>query len=155
MSVLYFNGQWFAYPCVSTLAPPSLTSSSLEAPSAVHHVVRMSSRRLPLIIFVSLVEFLIMFMLYVAWSAFGGHRRLLHCMRAIACLPPRLVHSLLFLLLLLLLLLPPPCSLLNPWLSDFSYFYVSQLSLCVEYNSLTVDGFCKVKISYQIQNPFN
>ena len=58
-----------------------------------------------------------MFMLYIARSAFGVRRRLLHCMRAIACLSVRLVHSLLF----LLLLLPPPCSLHNPWLSDFSY----------------------------------
>ena len=117
MSVLYFDGQGFAYPYVSTSPPPSLTSSSVEAPSAVHHVVRMSSRRLPIIIFVSLIEFLIMFMLYVARSVSGSRRRLLHCMRAIACLPLRLDHSLLF----LLLLLPPPCSLRNPWLSDFSY----------------------------------
>ena len=117
LSVIYFDGQGFAYPCVSTSAPLSLTSSSMEAPSAVHYIVRMSSRRLPVIIFVSLIEFLIMFMLSVAQSAFGGRRRLLHCMRAIACLLLRLVHSLLF----LLLLLPPPCSLRNPWLSDFSY----------------------------------
>ena len=121
LSVIYFDGQGFAYPCVSTSAPPSLTSSSMEAPSAVHHVVRMSSRALPVIIFVSLIDFLNMFMLSVARSAFGGRRRLLHCMHAIACLPLRLVHSLLF----LLLLLPPPCSLLIPWLSDFSYLTVT------------------------------
>ena len=72
LSVIYFDGQGFEYPYVSTLAPPSLISSSLEAPSAVHYIVRMSSRRLPVIIFVSLIEFLIMFMLYVARSAFGG-----------------------------------------------------------------------------------
>ena len=90
MSVIYFDGQGFAYPCVSTSAPPSLTSWSMEAPSAVHHVVRMSSRALPVIFFVSLIEFLIMFMLSVARSAFGGRRRLLH---AIACLPLRLVQS--------------------------------------------------------------
>ena len=86
-----------------------------------------------------------MFMLCVARSAFGGRRRFLHGLRAIARLPLRLVYSLLF---LLLLLLPPRSSLRNPWLSDFSYlmlplydayskssvsFYVSQLSLCVNY----------------------
>ena len=90
LSVIYFDGQGFAYPCVSTSAPLSLTSSSMEAPSAAHHVVRMSSRALPVIIFVSLIEFLNMFMLSVARSAFGGRRRLLH---AIACLPLRLVQS--------------------------------------------------------------
>ena len=98
-------------------------------------------------------RFMIMFMLCVARSAFGGRRRFLHCLRAIARLTLRLVHSLLF----LLLLLPPRSSLRNSWLSDFSYmmiplsvayskssvyFYVSQLSLCVNYNTLTVDGVC-------------
>ena len=118
----------------------------------------MSSRRLPVIFFVSLVEFLTMFMLGVARSACGGWRRLLHCLRAIARLPLRLVHSLLF-------LLPPRCSIRNLWLSDFSYlmipiydassisYAVSQLSLCVNYNTLTVDGFCKAIISCQMQNP--
>ena len=72
MSVHYFDGQGFACPYVSTSAPPSLNSSSMEAPSAVHHVVRMSSRRLPVIIFVSHIEFLIMFMLYVAQSALSA-----------------------------------------------------------------------------------
>ena len=75
----------------------------MEVPSAVHHAVRMSSRLLPVIIFVSLIEFMIMFMLCVAQSAFGGQRRLLHCLRAITRLRLRLVHSLLF------LLLPPRC----------------------------------------------
>ena len=93
-------------------------------------------------------------MLCVARNAFGGRRRFLLCLRAIARLPQSLVHSLLF---LLLLLLPTRSSLRNPWLSDFSYmmiplsdayskssvyFYVSQLSLCVNYNTLTVDGVC-------------
>ena len=78
--------------------------------------------------------------------------------------PLRLVHSLLF----FLLLLPPQCSLHNPFLSDISYlmipiydaysisyvyFCVSQLSLCVNYNTLTVDGFCKAIISSRMQNP--
>ena len=51
MRVYYFDGLGFVSPC----SPPSLDSSSLEAPSAVHHVDRMSSRRLPVIIFVSLI----------------------------------------------------------------------------------------------------
>ena len=78
---------------------PVLSSSSLEVPSAVHHAVRMSCRRLHVIIFVSLVEFMIMFMICVARSDFGGRRRLLHHVRANARLPIRLVPSLLFLLL--------------------------------------------------------
>ena len=78
---------------------PVLASSSLEVPSAVHHAVRMSCSRLHVIIFVSLVEFMIMFMLCVARSTLGGRRRLLHHLRANARLPLRLVHSLLFLLL--------------------------------------------------------
>ena len=76
-----------------------LASSSLEVPSAVHHAIRMSCRRLHVIIFVSLVEFMIMFMICVARSDFGGRRRLLHHVRAYARLPIRLVSSLLFLLL--------------------------------------------------------
>ena len=59
----------------------------------------MSCRRLHVIIFVSLIEFMIMFMLCVARSNFGGRRRLLHLLRANTRLPLRLVHSLLFLLL--------------------------------------------------------
>ena len=78
---------------------PVLASSTLEVPSAVHHAVRMSCRRLHGIIFVSLIEFMIMFMICVAWSDFGGRRRLLHHVRANARLPIRLVHGLLFLLL--------------------------------------------------------
>ena len=78
---------------------PVLASSSLVIPSAVHHPVRMSCRRLHVIIFVSLVEFMIMFMICVARSDFGGRRRLLHHVRATARLPIRLVHSLRFLLL--------------------------------------------------------
>ena len=78
---------------------PSFDDSSLDVPSAVHHAVWMSSSRLPVIIFVFLIEF----MLCVVRSAFGGRRRLLHHLRAIALLPLRLVHSLLF------LLLPPRC----------------------------------------------
>ena len=77
---------------------PVLASSSLEVPSAVHHAIRMSCRRLHVIIFVSLVEFMIMFMICVAQSDFGG-RRLLQYVRANARLPIRQVHSLLFLLL--------------------------------------------------------
>ena len=78
---------------------PILASSSLEFPSAIHHTVRMSCRRLHVIIFVSLVEFMIMFMICVARSGFGGRRRFLHHVRANARLPIRLVHSLLFFLL--------------------------------------------------------
>ena len=81
------------------LYAPVLASSSLDVASAVHHAVRMSCRRLSVIIFVSLVEFLIMFMIGVARSDFGGRKRLLHHVRANARLPIRLVHSLLFLLL--------------------------------------------------------
>ena len=110
MSDNYFDSQGCLYPCAPTSAPPSLNSSSMEAPSAVHYDIRMSGRRLSIVIFVSRIEFLIMIMLYVARSACCGRRGLLHCMRDIACLPLRLVHS----LLLLLLLLPPPCSLHNP-----------------------------------------
>ena len=113
MSDHYFDGQGFVYPCAPTSAPPSLNSSSMEAPSAVHHDVRMNSRRLPVIPFVSRIEFLIMIMLYVARCACCGRRRLFNCMREIACLPLRLIHSL---LLLLLLLLPPPCSIRTVWL---------------------------------------
>ena len=87
---------WGSY---APVLAPSFDSSSLEVPSAVHHAVRMSSRRLPVIIFVSLIEFMIMFMLCVARSAFGGRRRFLHHLLVIARLPLRLVHSLLFLLL--------------------------------------------------------
>ena len=52
----------------------SFDSSSLEVPSAVHHAVWMGSRRLPIIIFVSLVEFMIMFMLVLrgVHSVVGG-----------------------------------------------------------------------------------
>ena len=78
---------------------PVLASSSLEVPSAVHHAVRMSCRWLHVMIFVSLVEFMNMFMICVARSDFGGRRRFLHHVRATARLPIRLVHSLLFLLL--------------------------------------------------------
>ena len=47
-------------------SPPSFDFSSLEVPSVVHHAVRMSSRRLHVILFVSLIEFMIMFILCVA-----------------------------------------------------------------------------------------
>ena len=87
---------WGSY---APVLAPSFDSSSLEAPSAIHHAVRMSCRRLHVIIFVSHVEFMIMFMLCVERSALGGRRRLLHHLRANACLPLRLVHCLLFLLL--------------------------------------------------------
>ena len=90
MSDHYFDDQGFMYPCAPTSAPPSLNSSSMEAP-AVHHDVRMSSRWLPVILSVSRIEFLIMIMLYVARCACCGRRRLFSCMRDIACLPLRLV----------------------------------------------------------------
>ena len=76
---------------------PVLASSSLDVPSAIHHAIRMSCRRLYVLIIVSLVEFKILFTILVAWSAFGGWGRLLHHVRANARLPIRLVHSLLFL----------------------------------------------------------
>ena len=87
MSDNYFDGQGFVYPCTPPSAPPSLNSSSMQAPSAVHRTVRMSSRWLPIIIFASRIEFLIMIMIYVARSACCGWRRLSHRMRNIACLP--------------------------------------------------------------------
>ena len=46
------------YPRAPPSAPPSLASSSLEAPSAVHHAFRMSSIRFPFILFVSRIEFI-------------------------------------------------------------------------------------------------
>ena len=93
---------------------PPFDSSSLEIPSAVHLAVRMSSRRLPVIIFVSLLKFMIMFMLCVVRSAFGGRRRLLHHLRAIALSASKASSQ---------PSVPPPASamsLRNPWLSDFS-----------------------------------
>ena len=97
---------------------PVLASSSLDVPSAVHHAVRMSYRRLYVIIFVSLIEFMIMFMICVARSYFGGRRRLLHHVRDHARQPIRLVHSLLF--FLLPLVSPPPrvvrYQLLDPYI---------------------------------------
>ena len=88
---------------------PVLASSSLDVPSAVHHAIRMSCRRLHVIIFVSLVEFMIMFMICVARSDFDSRRRLLHHVRAHARQPIRLVHSLLFLLLSTRCLSATPC----------------------------------------------
>ena len=83
-------------PC----SPPLFDSSSLEVPSAVHHAVWMSSRRLPVIIFVSFIEFMIMFMLVLCGvhSVAGGF--FLHHMRAMTRLPLRLLQS-------SVLLLPP------------------------------------------------
>ena len=86
---------------------PVLASSSLDVPSAVHHAVRLSYRRLYVIIFVSLITFIIVFMICVAQSYFDGRRRLLHYVRAHTHQPIRLVHSLLF-LLLPLVVTPPP-----------------------------------------------
>ena len=94
---------------------PVLASSSLEVPSAVHHVVRMSYRRLYVIIFVSLIKF----MICVVRSYFGGRRRLLHYVRDHARQPLRLVHSLLFLLLPLVVTPPPRVvryQLLDPYI---------------------------------------
>ena len=59
----------------------------------------MSSRRLHVILFVSLIKFMIVFILCVALSSLGDWRRLLLHVRANASLPLRLSHSLLFLLL--------------------------------------------------------
>ena len=44
MSDYYFDGQGFENPSAPPSAPPSLNSSSVEAPSAVHRNFRMSSK---------------------------------------------------------------------------------------------------------------
>ena len=95
MSVYYLT-IWGSYA-------PVLVSSSLDVPSAVHHAVRMRYRRFSVIIFVSLIEFLIMFMICVARSDFGGRRRLLHHVHGNARLPLRVVHS--------RLSVPPPATM--------------------------------------------
>ena len=82
----YFDGQGFMNPRTPPSSPLSLPSSSVEAFSAVHRNFRMSSRRLPVILFVSRVEFLFMILIYVARSAWCDRRRLLHCMCNITCL---------------------------------------------------------------------
>ena len=96
---LLIDGLGFVCPCARPVVRLLIFGSSFCCSPCRW----MSSRRLPVIIFVSLIEFMIMFMLCVVRRAFGGRRRLLHHLRAIACLPLRLVHSLLF------LLLPPRC----------------------------------------------
>ena len=138
---------WRSGVHIPLCSPPSLDSSSLEVPSAVHHVVRMSSRRLPVIFFVSLIEFMIMFMLCVARSAFGGRRRLLHCLRAIARLPLRLGHSHLCLLGVLSATLG--CQISVIWcflfmmpIQNHLYVFTSVSYHCVNYTTMTVDGFC-------------
>ena len=109
MSDLYFEGQGFVYPHAPPSAPPSLNSSSLEAP-AVHHTFRMSSRRLPVIIFVSRIEYIFISccLLRAVPVVAGGGYYIVCVILHVGNL--RLVHS----LQLLILLLPPPCSLHNP-----------------------------------------
>ena len=105
MSDYYFDGQGFVYPRAPPSAPPSLNSSSLEAPSAVHHTFRMSSR-----LFVSRIEFLFISccLLRGVPVVAGGGYYIVCVISHVSNL--RLVHS----LLLVILLLPPPCSLCNP-----------------------------------------
>ena len=106
MSDYYLDGQRFVYPRAPPSAPP-LLNSSLEAPSAVHHIFRMSSRRLPVILFVSRIAFISIsccLLRRVPVVARGGYY--------IVCVIShvsnlRLVYS----LLLIILLLPPPCAL--------------------------------------------
>ena len=64
MSVYYFDGQGFVYPRAPPSAPPSFNSSSMDTPSAVQRNFRMSSRRLPVILLVSRIEFLILILMY-------------------------------------------------------------------------------------------
>ena len=92
---LLIDGLGFVCPRARPVVRLLIFGSSI----CFHHAVRMSCKRLHFIIFVSLVQFMIMFMICVARSALGGWRRLLHHLRANARLPLRLVHSLLFLLL--------------------------------------------------------
>ena len=105
MSDYYFDGQGFVYPRAPPSAPPSLNSSSLEAPFAVHHTFRMSSR-----LFVSRIEFLFISccLLRGVPVVAGGGYYIVCVISHVSNL--RLVHS----LLLVILLLPPPCSLCNP-----------------------------------------
>ena len=135
MSDYFFDGQGLENFSAPPSVPPSLNSSSVEAPSAVHRNFRMSSlaRRLPVILFVSRIEILIVLLISVARSAWCGRRRSLHCMRHIAShCHLRLVHG----LLLLLLLLPPPCPLRNPLrtrilFADYSFECYSSYLSCV------------------------
>ena len=101
-------------PC----SPPSFDSSSLEVATAVHHAVWMSSKRLPVIIFVSLIEFMIMFMLGLrgVHSVAGGF--FLHHMRSMTRLPLRLLNS----------RLSSSCLLdvsPQPWVVRFQLFHAS------------------------------
>ena len=102
----YFDGQGFVYPRAPPSAPSSL-NSSLEAPSAVHQTFRMSSRRLPVILFVSRIEFLFITccLLRGVPVVAGGGYYIVCVISHVSNL--RLVHSLLLIILLLL----PPCSL--------------------------------------------
>ena len=107
MSDYYFDGELFVYPRAPPSVPPSLNSSSLKAPSAVHHIFRMSSRRLPVILFVSHIEFIfISCCLLRGVPVVAGRGCYIVCVIShVSNL--RLVHS----LLLIILLLPPPCAL--------------------------------------------
>ena len=107
MSGYYFDGQGFVYSRAPPSALPSLNSSSLEAPSAVHHTFRMSSRRLLVILFVSRIEFLFISccLLRGVLVVAGGGYYIVCVISHVSNL--RLVHS----LLLIIILLPPPCSL--------------------------------------------
>ena len=110
MRDFYFDSQGFVYPRAPPSAPPSLNSSSLEAPSAVHHTFRMSSRLLPVILFVSHIEYIFLSccLLRAVPVVAGGGYYIVCVISHVSNL--RLVHS----LQLIILLLPPPCSLRNP-----------------------------------------
>ena len=110
MSDYYFDGQRLECPRAPTSAPPSLNSSSLEAPSAVLHTFRMSSRRLPVILFISRIEFIFISccLLRGVPVVAGGGYYIVCVISHVSIL--RLVHNLLF----LILLLPLPCALRNP-----------------------------------------
>ena len=125
-----FDGRGFVYPRAPPSAPPSLDSPSLEAPSAVHHTFRMSSRRLPVILFGFSYRVSVYILLFVCVLSHVSNLRL--------------VQS----LLLIILLLPPLCSLRNPLRTRFLFADSSVACYCNWlscFHSLTVScpsGLC-------------
>ena len=109
MSDYYFDGLGFVYPRAPPSAP-SLYSSSLDAPSACSHTFRMSTKQLPVILYVSCVEypFISCCLLCGVPVVAGGGYYFVCVISHVSIL--RLVHS----LLIIILLLPPPCALHNP-----------------------------------------
>ena len=98
----YFDGLGFVYPPCSSISASVIGLLIFGRSFCCSHTFRMSTRRLPVILFVSRLE-----SPFVAWSvcvAGGGSyyvRVLLHVSHL------RLIHS----LLIIILLLPPPCAL--------------------------------------------